>query len=118
MGLFRFAMRIASPTICRDPRFPIMMDRDLSSTTLESFLISIATLRKTDLRPKLHEVRVPVMGIYGQQDNIVNPKQYCILQKEIPSSRIELFEKSAHFVMLDEHQRFLAVLKDFLDAPN
>ncbi|NPV84992.1 MAG: alpha/beta hydrolase [Anaerolineae bacterium] len=118
MGLFRLAMRIASPTICRDPRFPTMMDRDLSSTTLESFLISIATLRKTDLRPNLHQVRVPVMGIYGLQDNIVNPKQYRILQKELPSSRIELFEKSAHFVMLDEHQRFLATLKDFLDTSN
>ena len=28
-----------------------MMDRDLSRTTLESFLLSIASLRRTDLRP-------------------------------------------------------------------
>ena len=40
--LFRAVMRVASPFICRDPRFPDMMDRDLSKTTLESFLISIA----------------------------------------------------------------------------
>ena len=50
---FRAAMRVASPFICRDPRFPDMMDRDLSKTNLEFFLVSIATLRRTDLRPEL-----------------------------------------------------------------
>ena len=33
--------------------FPEMMDRDLSKTTLESFLVSIASLRRTDLRPQI-----------------------------------------------------------------
>ena len=50
---FRLIMRVASPFICRDPRFPQMMDRDLTKPSLESFLISIATLRRTDLRPNL-----------------------------------------------------------------
>jgi pimeloyl-ACP methyl ester carboxylesterase len=52
-GAFRLTMRVASPFICGDPRFPDMMDRDLSKTTLESFLLSIASLRRTDLRPNL-----------------------------------------------------------------
>ena len=49
-GAFRSTMRIASPYICRDPRFPAMMDKDLSRTTVESFLLSIASLHRTDLR--------------------------------------------------------------------
>ncbi len=56
-GAFRLAMRVASPFICSDPRFPDMMDRDLSKTTLESFLMSIATLRRTDLRPMMHKIK-------------------------------------------------------------
>jgi pimeloyl-ACP methyl ester carboxylesterase len=53
MGAFRSGMRLASPFICKDPKFPEMMDHDLSQTTLESFLISIASLHRTDLRPDL-----------------------------------------------------------------
>ncbi len=35
--VFRLAMRVASPFISRDPRFPGMMDRDLTKLTLEFF---------------------------------------------------------------------------------
>ena len=47
-----------------------MMDRDLSRTTLESFLRSIASLRRTDLRPMLDQIKVPAMGIYGDRDKL------------------------------------------------
>jgi len=56
------------------PVFPDMMDKDLSRLTVESFLLSIASLRRTDLRPKLNEIKIPVMGIYGERDNIVHPR--------------------------------------------
>jgi pimeloyl-ACP methyl ester carboxylesterase len=74
---FRFGMRLASPMICKDPAFPDMMDRDLSKTTLESFLISIDSLRRTDLRPQLKHITTPVMGMFGDRDIIVNPDQTC-----------------------------------------
>ncbi len=115
--LFRFGMRIASPFICSDPRFPQMMDSDLSKTTLESFLISIATLRKTDLRPLLNSIQVPVMGMYGDRDIIVHPKQWQPLQAGVPHARIERFPKAGHFIMLDEPKRCLDTLKDFIDMP-
>lgn len=115
-GLFRSSMRVASPFICRDPRFPDMMDRDLSKTTLESFLISIATLRKTDLRPNLNKVNVPVMGMFGDRDNIVHPRQWQPLQAGIPGARIERYAKAGHFIMMDEPQDFMHKLKDFLDT--
>ena len=108
-------MRVASPFICRDPRFPDMMDRDLSKTTLESFLVSIATLRRTDLRPNLHKVQIPVMGMYGDHDNIVHPRQWHPLQTGVPNARIERFSKAGHFIMMDEPQDFMYKLKDFLD---
>jgi pimeloyl-ACP methyl ester carboxylesterase len=87
MGAFRLAMRIASPAICRDPKFPAMMDRDLSRTTLESFLISISTLRHTDLRPKLNEITIPTMGMFGHRDNIVDPRQWQDMKAGIPDRK-------------------------------
>ncbi len=115
-GAFRYAMRIASPFICGDPRFPNMMDRDLSKTTLESFLVSIASLRKTDLRPNLEKICIPVMGMFGDRDNIVDPRQWQPLQYGLPASRIERFQQAGHFIMLDDPQVFMMKLKDFLDT--
>lgn len=115
MGLFRLGMRIASPFICGDPRFPNMMDRDLSRTTVESFLRSIASLRRTDLRPMLDNIKVPVMGMYGDKDNIVHPMQWQPIVKGTKYHRIERFPKAGHFVMLDDPEPFMQRLKSFLD---
>ena len=115
MGTFRFAMKMASPIICRDERFADMMDRDLSRTTVESFLLSIASLRRTDLRPMLDQVKVPAMGMYGDRDVIVHPKQWQPMLKGIPHAHIERFPLDGHFPMLEEPQVFAEKLKTFLD---
>lgn len=115
MGTFRFGMRIASPIICRDKRFADMMDRDLSRTTVESFLLSIASLRRTDLRPMLDQVKVPAMGMFGDRDVIVHPKQWQPMLKGIPHAKIERFPLDGHFPMLEEPQVFAEKLKTFLD---
>jgi pimeloyl-ACP methyl ester carboxylesterase len=113
--LFRAGVRLASPLICGDPRFPEMMDSDLSKTTLESFLVSISTLRKTDLRPNLAQIHVPVMGMYGDRDNIVHPRQWKPLKAGVSQARIERYPRAGHFIMLDEPKNFQLTLKDFLD---
>ena len=94
-----------------------MMDRDLSRTTLESFLVSIASLRRTDLRPNLNQIKIPVMGMYGDRDVIVHPNQWQPLQQGVTQARIERFPKAGHFIMLDEPKDFMGKLKDFLDTP-
>ena len=115
MGTFRFAMKVASPIICRDERFADMMDRDLSRTTLESFLLSIASLRRTDLRPMLDQVKIPAMGMYGERDVIVHPKQWEPMKKGIAHAHIERFPSAGHFLMLEEPKNFSERLKSFLD---
>jgi pimeloyl-ACP methyl ester carboxylesterase len=115
MGVFRAGMKIYSPYICRDPRFPEMMDRDLSSTTLESFLRSIASLRRTDLTPNLSQVKVPTMGMYGDKDVIVHPMQWQPLLTGVPHTAVERFPTCGHFIMLEEPTSFSQKLKAFLD---
>jgi pimeloyl-ACP methyl ester carboxylesterase len=115
MWAFRGTMKVASPFICADPRFPEMMDRDLSSTTVESFLRSIASLRRTDLRPMLPQLKIPVMGMYGDRDNIVSPRQWQPLLAGVPHAKIVRWERAQHFVMLDTQQDFVEKLKSFLD---
>ncbi len=116
MWAFRLGMRVASPFISRDPRFSEMMDRDLSRTTLESFLLSIASLRRTDLCPMLSQINIPAMGMFGDLDNIVSPHQWQPMSQGIPHARIERFDNAGHFIMLDEPDIFVEKLKSFLDA--
>jgi len=114
--LFRLFMRkFYSRRICKDPRFPDMMDKDLTQLTLDSFLISISTLRKTDLTPRLHELTVPVMGMYGDKDLIVDPRQWQVLSSHVPQVQIERFADAGHFIMLDSPEMFRTTLKSFLD---
>jgi pimeloyl-ACP methyl ester carboxylesterase len=113
----RFGFKMLSPFYTRDARWSEMMDRDLSRTTLESFLLSIASLRETDLRPKIPQIRIPVMGMYGAKDIVVHPEQWKPLQEGLPGCQIERFCTAGHFPMLDEPRRFINVLREFLDCP-
>jgi len=114
--ILRLGFRLLAPLYSRDRRWPQMMARDLSRTTLESFLTSIASLRRTDLRPYLSQIRVPVMGMYGDRDVVVHPKQWQPLLAGVPEACIERFPTAGHFIMLDEPQKFMRTLKRFLDS--
>jgi len=116
--ILRIGFRILAPLYTRDRRWPAMMDRDLSQTTLESFLMSIASLRRTDLRPQLPQIKIPTMGMYGDKDVVVNPQQWKPMLEGIPHARVERFNSAGHFIMLDEPQKFVETLLDFLECEN
>jgi pimeloyl-ACP methyl ester carboxylesterase len=113
----KLGFQMLAPLYCQDPHWPEMMNRDISSTTLDSFLQSIASLRRTDLRPGLEKIRVPVMGMYGDRDMVVDSNQWIPLKEGVPGARIERFSSAGHFIMLDEPGRFVKSLSDFLEAP-
>ena len=112
---FQLFYHLLGPLYSKDKRWPEMMDRDISKMTLESFLYSIASLRKTDLRPRLNEVKIPAMGMYGDRDVVVHPGQWKDMLAGIPHARIERYHDAGHFIMLDEPQKFTEKLKNFLD---
>ena len=115
LWLYRWFYRLLARNYSRDPNWADMMDRDVSHTTLEAFFASIGSLRKTDLRPILPRVAVPVMGMYGGRDNVIDPDQWRPLQAGIPLARTVHFPDAGHFMMLDEPERFMLQVKSFLD---
>lgn len=91
-----------------------MIVDDVSKITVDSFFQSIGTLRETDLRPQLGDLAMSVQGIYGKKDVIVNPNQSRVLKQYVPQARIDWFDGSGHFPMMDEPDRFHSTLIDFL----
>jgi pimeloyl-ACP methyl ester carboxylesterase len=115
-GVLPLGVRLFSPLLARDWKtWYRMFERDLSRTTLESFHLSIASLYKTDLSPRLGEIRMPTLGIYGQRDRIVDPDQGEVLARGAPRADVCRFHRSGHFPMLDEPERFYQVLGEFLN---
>lgn len=113
----KLGLRAAAPLITKDKRWPDMIAADLSKTTLDSFLSSIQSLRYTDLQPDLQNIQVPIMGMYGAKDNLVNPKQKDILEAKARYPQIVYFKNAGHFPMLDVPQEFMVALTDFLNQP-
>jgi len=116
MPLLKSGIRVAAPMITRDKRWPAMINEDISRTTLASFLLSIASLRQTDLRPALRELDIPVLGMYGDRDVIVSPRQWQPLQAGVRQAEVARFKNAGHFIMLDEPRLFKETLKNFLDT--
>jgi pimeloyl-ACP methyl ester carboxylesterase len=112
--LLKLGVRAAAPLITRDRKWYGMVSRDISATTAESFFSSIGSLRSTDLRPRLNEIKVPTLGIYGGRDVIVHPRQYEPLRRGVPHARVEIMPRSGHFPMLDEPEAYLAIIRSFL----
>jgi pimeloyl-ACP methyl ester carboxylesterase len=59
---------------------------------------------------------IPFMLIWGERDPIIPVKHGLSAHELVPSSRLELFEAAGHFPHLDEPQRFLDVLLDFIES--
>jgi pimeloyl-ACP methyl ester carboxylesterase len=114
-GPFRKVLKKISPFICKHPDFPEIMDRDLSKTNLESFLNSIRSLKKINLSKDLLKLEIPVLGLYGNRDNIVSPAQNRLLKQVIPHAEIELFQNSGHFIMLEEPEICVQRIKQFIN---
>jgi len=115
-GALPLGVKLFSPLLARDWKtWYEMFERDLSRTTLESFHLSIASLREVDLRPRLSEIQMPMLGIYGQRDRIVDPAQGDVLIHRASCADVRRFEHSGHFPMLDEPERFYQTLGEFLD---
>lgn len=91
-----------------------MIGEDLSKVSVDSFFQSIGTLRETDLRPQVGTLQMPILGVYGKKDRIVHPNQSKVLKEHAPNSSIAWFERSGHFPMLDEPDRFHTTILDFL----
>jgi pimeloyl-ACP methyl ester carboxylesterase len=70
-------------------------------------------LRK-DISLRREEIRVPTSVMYGRDDE-ATPRMAETMQRGIPGAELVIFGKSAHFPHIEEAERFMEVLTDFLD---
>ncbi|MCX7282881.1 MAG: alpha/beta hydrolase [Novosphingobium sp.] len=66
--------------------------------------------------PFLPLLRVPVMIMADEEDQLIPSSNAHFLHNAIPHSRIELFRGGGHLFMLSQQERFIAIMRDFLNA--
>jgi proline iminopeptidase len=69
-----------------------------------------------DLRPQLKNITVPTLVIVGRHDFITNVAMAEELVKHIPKARLEIFEDSGHFALVEEPEKFYLVIKEFVES--
>jgi proline iminopeptidase len=67
-----------------------------------------------DLRARLHEIRVPTLIVVGRHDWITPVEASEEMAAGIPGAELVVFENSGHSPQLEENERFIEVVRDFL----
>jgi proline iminopeptidase len=67
-----------------------------------------------DLRPQLANVTVPTLVIVGRHDFITNVSMAEAMVQHIPHARLEIFEESGHFAVVEEPEKFYRVIHNFI----
>jgi proline iminopeptidase len=67
-----------------------------------------------DLRDRLHEIAVPTLIVVGRHDWITPVEASEEMAAGIPGAELVIFEHSGHSPQLEENERFIEVVRDFL----
>jgi pimeloyl-ACP methyl ester carboxylesterase len=59
---------------------------------------------------------LPFLLIWGKRDRIIPFSHGVATHLQIPHSQFEAFSRSGHFPQLDEPERFVRVVTDFVDS--
>jgi pimeloyl-ACP methyl ester carboxylesterase len=73
--------------------------------------------QRVDAADRLYLARhVPFMLVWGERDTIIPVAHARAAHRVVGGSRLEVFKRSGHFPHLDEPERFIDVLCDFVEA--
>jgi pimeloyl-ACP methyl ester carboxylesterase len=73
--------------------------------------------QRVDASNRLYLARhLPFLLVWGERDSIIPVSHARTTHEQVSGSRLEVFQDSGHFPQLDEPERFLDVLIDFLDS--
>jgi pimeloyl-ACP methyl ester carboxylesterase len=93
-------------------RFLRDMMESVKPETIEAALVGMAN--RTDSRPLLPRIDVPVLVVVGSEDPITPPDDVRAWAAQIPNARVEVVEGAAHVPNLEQPGPFNTVLADFL----
>jgi pimeloyl-ACP methyl ester carboxylesterase len=59
---------------------------------------------------------VPTLFVWGERDRIIPARHGRSAQAHVPNSRLETLPSAGHFLPLDEPERFVEILDEFISS--
>jgi 3-oxoadipate enol-lactonase len=108
--LFAPEFQTSHPDLMRDRREAFLR------TDPEAFCAACDALAELDLRPRLAEVKIPVLVLVGEHDEATPPPMSHELAAGLPYARLKILAGCAHVPQLQAPDQFLEAIADFLAA--
>jgi len=107
--------------LCRIFPYPSEMESTMKNAGMDVYLtmwgpsefFGIGNLKDYDRSSRLNEIRVPVLYTAGRYDE-ATPESTQYYQGLTPGASFVMFENSSHMAMLEETDRYIQVVRDFL----
>jgi pimeloyl-ACP methyl ester carboxylesterase len=68
------------------------------------------------LRRRLARVQAPALVIWGENDTIIPPGYGRAYAESLPNARFELIPEAGHLPQMDQPERLLSVVQEFVDS--
>ena len=103
-------------------RHPSRIDPDLAYHLMTGsgspgFVPALDALTDYDFRDRLDDVKVPVLLVWGREDNLVPVEDADEFERLIPDARKVILEDTGHVAMLERPETFNDLAVDFLAEP-
>jgi pimeloyl-ACP methyl ester carboxylesterase len=105
--IFRHPSRLA-PDLCY---------QFMTGSGSPGFIPALEALTEYDFRDGLGDVKVPVLLVWGREDNLVPVKDADEFERLIPDARKVILEDTGHCAMLERPETFNDLVVEFFDDP-
>lgn len=99
-----------------DPSWPKKLKERIPSWNADVLREALESMTRFNLRGKLSSITAPTLVLAGSEDDVATPAVAHQIQSQIPGSKCVIFEKAGHFMMMEQPDRYRAVLREFLDG--
>lgn len=79
----------------------------------EAALAALETLRTSDLRLQLNELKIPALVMHGAEDKIIPPGAGRYLAEALPQARFQLLEQAGHAPFLSYPEDLFQMWREF-----
>lgn len=90
--------------------------RERPGMTAESYQAQLAAGIHHDTRARLSGLRMPVLILHGDQDQVSPPGNAELMARRIPGARIQMLEGAGHFLPMERPEEVAEAIAYFLSA--
>ena len=87
---------------------------DIAVTSLETALMDFRACDGFDVMDRLGEIKIPVMVVIGDEDNLTPPKYGEFLHKNISNAKLETITGAGHLSPIEKPEEINQLIRDYV----